>query len=145
MLAHDQKSYAREEIKLTLDLVSQLLEGVQTQKKTMSIPDTQRLKITASAPPPVLPPGRKLSHLIYLKNAKSKVCFRVFTNEQDLSLAQDQVSNAIAELEASIREEISFISTFGNHYRKRLWILQSRNTRLGQQFYINYGFKNGIF
>jgi hypothetical protein len=58
-------------------------------------------------------------------------------------MAQAQLSKSISELEASVHEELAFVSTFGDLYRKRLWILQARNTRMGNDFYINYGFRNG--
>ena len=66
-------SYAKEEIKLTFDIVNQLLNGAMIQKQTMSIPDSQHLRMTLLPKEPPLEIDEKLMRLQFTMESQSIV------------------------------------------------------------------------
>ena len=58
---------------LALDIVSQLLEGALTQKRTNAIPDSQHMRLTQMSKRYPVGADQKHAHAFFLRNTKKRV------------------------------------------------------------------------
>ena len=49
------------------------------------------------------------------------------------------------QLENAIQSQKEFVELYSGEFRQRGWIIQSRSTQFGQEFFLDYGFKNGLY
>jgi hypothetical protein len=73
------ESWAREEIHLMMDLLSQLIQGIDSFKKSLGrLPDDQHLRLSLMPAPPALEQEKKWAQLLYFKEIKSRVGFLLY-------------------------------------------------------------------